>query len=53
MRTPIHVHILLLWFLGYGEALVLCITLAMIGEYGQALTLLGSLFQPLAIGYYD
>ena len=50
MKVQPHIHLLLLWFLGYGEALVLCATLAMIGEYGQALTILGSLFQPLAIG---
>ena len=43
----------MLWFLGYGEALILFVTLAMIGEYSQALTLLGSLCQPLAIGYYE
>ena len=53
MRAPVHLYILMLWFLGYGEALALCATLAMIGEYAQALALLGSLFQPLVIGYHD
>lgn len=53
MRVQLHVHILILMFLGYGEALVLFGTLVTIGEYGQAFTLLGSLFQPLAIGYHE
>ena len=53
MKTPFHTHLLILMFLGYGEPLILAVSLFMVGEYGQCFTILGALFQPLAIGYYD
>ena len=45
-------HILVLYCAGYFEAGALALQLALIGEYGQAMTVLASLINPLCVYIY-